>query len=153
FKDVASVQVFKRHARAVGLNLRLAVELDAGILHPAILAHAVLARDPEKRLRSSLLADQRPVFICGGQTEGNRHHLIVRQPERHVERSLAAQAVPRPWIKRLPATLAKTRRSLTYSPETSLPGERESPGSPTVEQVSRPDAASTLADAGRSSKT
>src|SRR5262249_40176576 len=81
--DLVAVQVLERHAGTVGLNLWLAVELDAGVLHPAILAHAVIGHDPEERLRSSLLADQRPVFIRFGQIESKRDHLIVGQPERH----------------------------------------------------------------------
>src|SRR5262245_49451145 len=75
--DLIAVQVLERHARTVGLNLRLAVELDASVLHAAILAHAVIGHDPKERLRSSLLADQRPVFVRFAQTQRNRHHLIV----------------------------------------------------------------------------
>src|SRR5262249_41203065 len=67
----------------VGLNLWLAVELDAGVLHPAILVHAVIGHDPEERLRSSLLANQRPVYIRLRQIESERDHLIVGKPERH----------------------------------------------------------------------
>src|SRR5262245_33953960 len=48
--NLVAVQVLERHPRAVGLNLRLAKELDAGILHPAILAEAVIRHNPEEWL-------------------------------------------------------------------------------------------------------
>src|SRR5262245_44328363 len=48
--NLVPVHVLQRHAGAVGLNLGLAVELDAGSLHPAILLHAVVGEDPEERL-------------------------------------------------------------------------------------------------------
>src|SRR5262245_22678459 len=72
--DLVAVQVLERHAGAVRLNLWLAVELDASVLHPAIFAQAVIRLDPEEGLRATLLADQGSVLVGRSQIQGDGHH-------------------------------------------------------------------------------
>src|SRR5262245_63946653 len=61
--DLVAVQILERDSRAVRLNLGLAVELDARVLHPAILAQAVIGHDAEIGLRPTLLPHQGAVFV------------------------------------------------------------------------------------------
>src|SRR5262249_55588653 len=76
--DLVPIQILKRHTGAIWLNLRLAVEFHAGLLHSAVLGNAVIGHDPEERLRTALLADQRPVFVRFSQIQGDGYDLIVR---------------------------------------------------------------------------
>src|SRR4029453_10189031 len=55
--DLVAIQILERYSGTIRLNLRLAVKLNAGILHTAILTQTIIGYDPQEGLRPALPAD------------------------------------------------------------------------------------------------